>query len=725
MPEQLTGTIDKVIFRNDENGYTVASVKRDEFTYDIVVFTAHEIDGESSYRFEGDWKIHPRYGKQFIATLVNEILPEKVEDIEIYLSSKFVDGIGDALAKRIVEEFGEKTLEILDSDIEQLGKIKGIGKKKLETIKEIWEEQKNSRAMIMFLQSLGITPGYSTRIYRLYGANTRVIVEKNPYRLMDDIQGIGFLKADNIAMNMGIAPDSPWRIEAAISHFLQETASQEGHVFYPSDKLIQKGIEMLNVDQDAIMYALGSLQNQEKIFADNNFPLDDDVFPVYHRLYYYFETGIVEDLNRLRSISSAFVIKDLDNEIEQIFRNQNFEPSDEQIGAIKKAATEKLLIITGGPGTGKTTIISTILKLYNKMKKKVLLAAPTGRAAKKMTEATGFEAKTIHRLLEFNPVERVFARDEENPLEADLIVIDETSMVDNQLFYNLLNAIPTNASVLFVGDVDQLPSVGPGNILKDLIDSGEIETIKLTKIFRQAEQSRIITNSHRINRGEMPDLEQRDDSDFYFIRTAMPQTVLDRVVQLVSKDLPEKFGLDPFTDIQVLAPMYRTAAGVDNLNIALQEAVNPLGKEIGKGNPPFRIFDKVMQTKNNYEKEVFNGDIGKISQYDHQTKKVTVRFDDKIVKYELSEMDELSHAYAISVHKSQGSEYPCVIIPVLREFSIMLQRKLIYTALTRAKNMAIMLGNEQALYTAVKNNRSSIRYTLLKERLKRADYEKI
>ena len=555
--------------------------------------------------------------------------------------------------------------------------------------------------------------------------NTIPIVSKNPYRLISDIQGIGFLKADSIAMNMGIAVDSPWRIEAAMLHFLQETSAQEGHVYYPSDKLINKSMELLRVEKENILSALGSLQHEEKVVVDNEFPLEHEVFPVYPRFAYMYETGIVQDFHRLQSIGNAFKLDNLDEEIEKIFTNQHFEPSEEQLSAIKKAASEKLLIITGGPGTGKTTIISTILKLYNQMKKKVLLAAPTGRAAKKMTEATGFEARTIHRLLEFNPIERVFVRDEENPLEADLIVIDETSMVDNQLFYNLLNAIPTSASVLFVGDVDQLPSVGPGNVLKDLIDSGEIETIKLTKIFRQAEKSKIITNSHKINRGEMPELDQDDNTDFYFIRTAMPQTVVERVVQLVSKDLPEKFGLDPFTDIQVLAPMYRTAAGVDNLNIALQEAVNPLGKEIGKGNPPFRIFDKVMQTKNNYEKEVFNGDIGKISLYDHQTKKVTVRFDDKIVKYELSEMDELSAAYAISVHKSQGSEYPCVIIPVLREFSIMLQRKLIYTALTRAKQMAILLGNEHALQMAVKNNRSSIRYTLLKERLKKIGISQI
>lgn len=725
MPEQLTGTIEKVIFRNEDNGYTVASVARDEFALDIVVFSSPDIDSDVKYRFEGDWKIHPKYGKQFIATNVQEILPEKVEDIEIYLSSRFVDGIGDTLAKKIVEKFGENTMQILDTDIDRLVEIRGIGKKKLEAIKAIWEEQKQSREIIMFLQGLGITPSYATRIYKLYGLNTIPIVSKNPYRLISDIQGIGFLKADNIAMNLGIAVDSPWRIEAAMLHFIQETAAQEGHVYYPSDKLINKSMELLRVEKESILSALGSLQHEEKVVADNQFPIGDNIFPVYPRFAYLYETGIVEDIHRLLSIGNAFQLNNLDEEVEKIFTNQHFEPSEEQLSAIKKAASEKLLIITGGPGTGKTTIISTILKLYNQMKKKVLLAAPTGRAAKKMTEATGFEARTIHRLLEFNPIERVFVRDEENPLEADLIVIDETSMVDNQLFYNLLNAIPTSASVLFVGDVDQLPSVGPGNVLKDLIDSGEIETIKLTKIFRQAEKSKIITNSHKINRGEMPDLEQNEDSDFYFIRTAMPQTVVERVVQLVSKDLPEKFGLDPFTDIQVLAPMYRTAAGVDNLNIALQEAVNPLGKEIGKGNPPFRIFDKVMQTKNNYEKEVFNGDIGKISLYDHQTKKVTVRFDDKIVKYELSEMDELSAAYAISVHKSQGSEYPCVIIPVLREFSIMLQRKLIYTALTRAKQMAILLGNEQALHMAVKNNRSSVRYTLLKERLKKIGISQI
>lgn len=718
MPEVVTGIIDKVVFRNDENGYTVASVKRDEFTLDVVVFTAPEIHDSTTYKFGGDWKIHPRYGKQFIATSVEEVMPETAEDIEIYLSSKFVDGIGESLAKKIVDRFGDNTLDILDNDIERLSEIRGIGRKKLESIKEVWEEQRQSREIIMFLQSLGISPAYATRIYRLYGTNTKTIITKNPYRLIDDFQGIGFGRADAIAMNLGIAPDSPWRIEAALVNYLQDISAQDGHMFIPSRQLVQKGVEMLSVDTDAVYFALGSLQNQDKIYIDEDFPLEDDDYPVYFKPAYIYELGIVNDLQRLKTINANNKIDNLDREIEDIFHSQLFEPSEEQLHAIKKAAGEKILIITGGPGTGKTTIISTILKLHNKLKRKVLLAAPTGRAAKKMTEATGFEAKTIHRLLEYNPAEHAFARDEDNPLEADLVVIDETSMVDSQLFYYLLNAIPTNASLLLVGDVDQLPSVGAGNVLKDLIDSGEIETIKLTKIFRQAEKSRIITNSHKINHGEMPDIEQVDNTDFYFVRTSMAQTVLERIVQLVSKDLPEKFGLDPFTDIQVLAPMYRTTAGVDNLNIALQQAVNPLGKSIGKGNPPFRTFDKVMQTKNNYEKEVFNGDIGKISTFDLQTKKVTVRFDEKIVKYELSEMDELNLAYAISVHKSQGSEYPCVIIPVLREFSIMLQRKLIYTALTRAKKMAMFLGTEQALYTAVNNNRAGVRYTLLKERLK-------
>ncbi len=721
MLEVISGIVEKVIYHNDGNGFTVLVLQRDEFTIDTVTCNIYSIEEGQRLQFKGEWKVHQKFGKQFAAESYEEVMPVDTTEIEIFLSSRFVDGVGEHLAKSIVDRFGEQTFDIMDNDIERLKEINGIGAKKLEKIKEKWNEQKLQRETILFLQKNGIKTALTHQILKSYGEKAREMIEENPYRLIDDFYGVGFSTADYIAQNLGIQEDASFRVEAACQHILKE-AMNDGHLFLPQKILIQKCCEFLNQPDSLVKEGITTLAEEGKVFVDEFYENEkEDVSPAVFLAYnYYSEAGICKHLQRITSTESKLPDEGVDKKLNMILTKLHIELSQEQIEAVQDTVDNKAIVITGGPGTGKTTIINTVLQLFNTLDLTTLLAAPTGRAAKRISETTGAEAKTIHRLLEFNPVDNFFNRDEDNPLEADILIIDEASMIDNQLMFHLLKAVPDECHIILVGDVDQLPSVGPGNVLKDLIDSEYIHVVKLTKIFRQAEESKIITNSHKINQGIKPDLSIDPDNptDFYFIRTSTQDKVLERVMQVCAEDLPRKFKLDPVSDIQVLAPMYRGTVGVSNLNEQLQQLLNPAGKEIGKGQPPFRIFDKVMQIRNNYEKEVFNGDIGRISLFDTKTKEAVVSYDDKTVRYELSELDDLTHAYAISVHKSQGSEYPVIVLPVIREYGIMLQRKLLYTALTRAKKMAVLLGSEQAISIAINNNRSHHRYTLLGDRLK-------
>ncbi len=716
MEEIIKCKIHSILFQNTETGYTVARAFLNEAQLFTITGTFHSIYGNDMLKIKGNWVTHPKYGKQFAVNFYETLLPENENEIERFLSSRILKGIGKTLGKRIVEKFGNDTFKILDTNIERLLEVNGIGKSKLKKISSSWAEHREAKDNIIFLQSIGVGITKAMKIYKMYGKDTIEIIKENPYKLADDIYGIGFLNADKIAYKLGIAEDSSYRLEAAVLYQLQ-LLTNEGHVFYPRNQLINKCSTLIHQDKDLIYDAVYQLEEREKIFIENSFNINFD-YPVYLANLYKAEVGISEYLKTFHGASLNFNVPNLNEAINKISKSLNISFAEKQLEAVQSSFKNKLLIITGGPGTGKTTIINIILKIYQKLNKKVILAAPTGRAAKRMSEATSYEAQTIHRLLEYNPVYKYFNRDEDNPLETDLIILDEVSMIDILLFYNFLQAIPPQASLILVGDVDQLPSVGAGNVLKDLIGSRIFSTIRLNKIFRQTKESSIIVNAHRVNMGNMPIATNEETSDFFFARIKNPKNILERIVNLCKEGISPKFNFDPFTDIQVLAPMYKGTIGITNLNLKIQETLNPNGKEIKIGAGNFRIGDKVMQIKNNYEKDIYNGDIGRIESYNKSKRSIIVNFDEHIVSYESTELDELVLAYAISVHKSQGSEYPVIIMPIIKEHYRLLQRNLIYTAISRGKKLVILLGDEQALALAVKNNKSQKRFTLLESRLR-------
>ncbi len=719
MEEIIKCKIHSILFQNTETGYTVARAFLDEKHLFTITGIFHSLYENDMIKIKGNWVTHPKYGEQFAVNFYETLLPDNENEIERFLSSRILKGIGKTLGKRIVEKFGDDTFKILDSNMERLLEVNGIGKSKLKKISSSWAEHREAKDNIIFLQGIGVGITKAMKIYKMYGKDTIAIIKENPYKLADDIHGIGFLNADKIAHNLGLAEDSNYRIEAAVLYQLQ-LLTNEGHVFYPRNKLINKCSTLIYQDRDLIYDAVNRLEKREKIFIESSFKInfDDSDYPVYSANLYKAEVGISEYLKTFHSASLNFNVPNLNEVIKKISKSLNISFAEKQFEAVQASFQNKLLIITGGPGTGKTTIINTILKIYQKLNKKVILAAPTGRAAKRMAEATDYEAQTIHRLLEYNPIYKYFNRNGDNPLETDLIILDEVSMIDTLLFFHFLQAIPPEASLILVGDVDQLPSVGAGNVLKDLIGSRILPTIRLKKIFRQTEKSSIITNAHRVNMGNMPIVTNEETSDFFFARIKNPKNILERVVNLCKDGISSKFNFDPFSDIQVIAPMYKGTVGITNLNSKLQETLNPNGKEIKIGSGNFRVGDKVMQVKNNYEKDIYNGDIGRIESYDKSKRSIIVNFDEHIVSYESSESDELVLAYAISVHKSQGSEYPVIIMPIIKEHYRLLQRNLIYTAISRGKRLVILLGDEQALAFAVKNNKSQKRFTLLETRLR-------
>ncbi|HOP85633.1 MAG TPA: ATP-dependent RecD-like DNA helicase [Syntrophorhabdaceae bacterium] len=721
---EIQGQIERITFTNEENGYTVAKIKvkgkKDLIT---IVGTMCSVSPGEILRVRGFWDNHPKYGEQLKITEYETLLPATSKGIERYLGSGMIKGIGPVMAKRLVTRFKEDTLSIIEGDIEKLKEVDGIGEKRIEMIRKAWEEQKEIRFVMIFLQGHGISPTYAVKIYRQYGKDSIRVVKENPYRLAMDIYGIGFKTADNIAQKLGISKDSQIRAEAGIMHVLYEL-SEEGHVYYPYELLIKKCSEILEVEESTIPYAIDAVAKEGSIVIDNKFSEKDekvvaDSRVIYLAKFHVSETGIAKKLKRLTSTPKQLRLINLDEAINWVEKSLKIEFSEKQKEAIKAAINSKVMIITGGPGTGKTTIIKAIIEIYKAMNQRILLAAPTGRAAKRMTNATGYEAKTIHRLLEYSPSNGSFKRNEKNPLEADIVIIDETSMIDTTLMYHFLKSVKTTTTLILVGDVDQLPSVGAGNILKDIIDSGKIHTVKLDEIFRQSKESMIIVNAHRINKGDMPYLKFSKDGfkDFFFTELYEPQEVARYIIYLCSEILPKKFGFNPIEDIQVITPMYKGIAGVSNLNNELQDALNKNECTLIRGAHAFKIGDKVMQLRNNYDKDVFNGDIGKIISIDKELQEVKVNFDDKLVTYDFSELDEITLAYAISVHKSQGSEYPVVIIPVLTHHYIMLQRNLLYTAITRGKKLVFLVGTKRAIAMAVKNNKPLKRYTMLKERL--------
>ncbi|GFZ31238.1 ATP-dependent RecD-like DNA helicase [Clostridium zeae] len=732
--EVIRGIVDTIVYKNDENGYVVAKIKTDKTIITIVGVIPYIGEGQN-LEMKGNWVLHQQFGRQFKVEECDEIIPNTVEAIEKYLASGLIYGIGPITAKKIVGRFGEKTLEIMDSDIERLGEIEGIGSKKLELIIESYVSQRELKNIMIFFQAHGVTTNQCIKIYKRFGGSSINIVKENPYVLCEEITGIGFKTSDKIARSLGVEVDSPFRIQSGLKYVINDFCAN-GNTFMPKELLIKESSEVLTVDKSVIEKNIydSSLDGKIKIDRIN------DIEAVFNLYYYYCELGITNRILTLAISNFQNINLDLGFEIDTFESKNDISFAKSQKDAIVGAFTNGIEIITGGPGTGKTTIIKCIIEMYEKAGMRVMLGAPTGRAAKRMTESTGREAKTIHRLLEMGVSDdedvSMFSKDEGSPLEADVVIVDEASMIDIVLMNNLLKAIKVGTRVIIVGDIDQLPSVGPGNVLADLIESEFTKVVRLKEIFRQGRESLIVTNAHRINEGEMPLLNEKD-KDFFFIKESEIDSILMTVIDLINTRLP-KFNKkwDKLKQIQILSPMKKGVLGITNLNNKLQEILNPKSKDKKEKQMKdiiFRVGDKVMQTKNNYslkwtrisgfgENEgvgVFNGDMGFIDSIDEENRSLSVIFEDerKII-YDYIFLDELDLAYAITIHKSQGSEFPVVIIPSYMGSPLLMNRNLLYTGITRAKELVVVVGGIKALKYMVDNTRSNERYSSLKWRIK-------
>jgi len=719
----LTGTIERITYQSEETGYTVARLRAEPeacktaenlaraSTRDGLLTITGELakiaPGER-VEVNGYWVTHKQYGKQFKIVDSKSIQPTTADGIRKYLGSGLIKGLGPAKAAMIVDHFGEDTLTVIDKTPNRLSEVKGIARKTIGVIRSGWEEQKHIQEVMQFLIGHNVSMAYAVKIYKTYGNEAIRLVTENPYRLSTDIWGIGFKTADKIAMNLGVDPGDPARVQAGIRYVL-ESEAEDGHVFVPFDALVESCDDFLDVDPAAIATGLDTLVEAEVAIRRED--------RIYLQPLYYAEQGIARHVARLADHQRTPPSSErIDEHIQHIEKERGIAFNAEQREAIHHSASRSVMAITGGPGTGKTTCVQGIVYLFTRVGGKVLLAAPTGRAAKRLSEVTGAEAKTVHRLLEFNPGVMEFGRNADNRLEADLVILDESSMVDTAMMNALLRAVKTAARFIMVGDVDQLPSVGAGNVLRDMIEAGHVPVVRLTEIFRQARESNIVMNAHRVNQGKMPDTKNRNQGDFFFINEPDPSAGADTIAELCTERLPRHYGLDPFNDIQVLTPMYRGDIGVDQLNQKLQQVLNPAGSSLNRGDRELRVGDKVLQTRNNYNKMTFNGDIGRISRIDPDAQTVDISFNET-VQYDYGELDELLLAYAITVHKSQGSEYPAIIVPLYSTHYIMLQRNLLYTALTRARALAVLIGTPKALAIAVKNNQVVERYTGLREAL--------
>lgn len=717
--EEIRCSIEQVTFRNDVTLYTVLKAKNHESQH---IFTAvGELPlcsrGED-FLFEGAWHDHPKYGLQLRISRATPLPPSTLEGIERYLASSDIHGIGRGFAGKIVRKFGKKTLEVIEKEPEKLLKIKGFGQNRLRKIVEFFRQREHERNIMLFLYSHGITPAYAGKIIRRYKMESINVIKENPYRLADDIFGIGFKLADRLAMNLGIRGNAPERIRAAILYGLSE-AESEGHCFLTKEQLIEYTTSAISVDISDVEKRVNEMLRGGELVSVTASNLKETFEPqdcIYTRNLFTVET---EAVSRMRALLGRLPVKtaaiEVDREIVTTEKKLNISFAVKQKEAIIKTITEKVTIITGGPGTGKTTIVRAIVSIYKKFGKSVLLCAPTGRAAKRLSAATGHTAKTIHRLMRWNAAARTFDFCEENPLKCDLLIVDETSMVDIRLFNHLLRALTPETRLLIVGDSDQLPSVGPGSVLRDIIKSGVIPATRLDEIFRQAAASMIISNAHRINKGTMPALQpdENQTQDFYFIDRSEPEEIADTILEMVVSRIPSKYSLHPLSGIQVLAPMHKGVMGVKNLNERLSKSLNGEGRRISGLSEPISVGDKVMQIKNNYDLDVFNGDIGIVVDSDMEERIITVNYDGRFVKYGYDNTDELVKAYAISIHKSQGSEYDAVVVPVSTSHYIMLQRNLIYTAITRARKLVVLVGTKKALAIAIKNDRVRERNTLL------------
>jgi exodeoxyribonuclease V alpha subunit len=724
--EELSGQIERITYTNEENGYTIAKLRVADRT-DLVTVVGNLMaptPGEV-VMLKGEWSHHTRYGQQFKISHYQTTAPASVHGIQKYLGSGLIKGIGPVMAERIVRQFGARTLDVIEHETDKLTRVAGIGAKRIEMIRKAWAEQKEIRDVMLFLQGHGVSSGYATKIYKAYGDRSIQVVKGNPYRLATDIFGIGFLTADRIAEKIGFDKHSRQRAEAGILYVLHGF-SDEGHVYVPQERLVDGCREVLQVEPEIVRRALTALQDQKRVVIEDLPGQGDgsgETKAVYLAAHHVSETGIARHLKALLAAPKSIRPIDAGKAVSWVQGRLSITLAPDQISALQSAADTKALVITGGPGTGKTTIINAILTIFSRLKVRICLAAPTGRAAKRMGEITGREAKTIHRMLEYSLQKGGFQKNEDAPLDCDLLVIDEASMIDTVLMYHLLKAVPVQATLILVGDVNQLPSVGPGNVLADIIRSNAVPVVKLRDIFRQARESRIVVNAHRINNGLLPSLTSAKDrlDDFYFIPREEPEAVLGEVIQLVTKRIPGRFGYNPVDDIQVLTPMHKGPVGAENLNRVLQEVLNPHGETLVRGDRRLRVDDKVMQIRNNYDKEVFNGDMGRIMKIDPELREVLIAFDGRLTPYDFTDLDEIVLSYAVSVHKSQGSEYPVVIIPLVMQHYILLQRNLLYTAVTRGRRLVVLIGSTKALAIAVGNNKTRKRYTTLTERLMTAD----
>lgn len=715
--QTLEGTVERILFTNPENSYTVAALKpsdaapssKTEFT---VVGNLGSIQPQEFLKLQGYWITDKRYGRQFKVHSYTSKLPDSTTAMEKYLGSGLIKGIGKTYAKKLVEKFGTEIFDIIENDPERLREVPNIGKKRLDMITRGWHEHRAMREIMLFLQQYNISQGLATRIYRHYGDDALKQIQRNPYQLALDVRGIGFKSADAMAQKLGIPVESLERCKAGI-HFLLQDLAGDGHTCFPPDPLLQKAQEYLGVPQDLIVEAVNALKAENHVVLE---VLPDSSKAVFLSNLHRHETGIADHLNRILCTGKLYPKIDGPASIAEFEQRSNFRLADNQRMAVLDSLKGGVQVITGGPGTGKTTIIRTILRILQAHGISVVLAAPTGRAAKRMQEVTNTPASTIHRLLQFSPQEGKYLRNPQNPIRADFLIIDESSMIDVALAHSLLRATSSTSSLIFVGDVDQLPSVGPGNFLMDMIRSNVIPVVRLNEVFRQAQSSLIVTNAHRINQGMPPAFGGGDSDvkrDFYFFDAETPQQVVETVRDLLQNRIPAKFGFNPRDDIQVLSSMHRGVAGAQNLNREIQQILNPGKSGVERGGVLYRTGDKVMQTSNDYDKDVYNGDIGVIANVDPEDQILRVNFDGRLVTYDFQEIDSLELAYCITIHKSQGSEYKAVIIPVHTTHYVMLQRNLVYTGITRGKKLVCLVGQKRAIMMAVQNVSAEPRFSSL------------
>ncbi len=713
--DTIEGTVDQIVFYNPENGYTVCRFLVESGESLTVVGSFPPLSPGEFLKARGSWEHNPRFGRQFHVENFTLILPASARGIEKFLSSGLVRGIGPVLAKRIVDRFGEETMGILSDAPDRLREVEGIGASKLREVLKSWAEHQEIRDLIIFLQDHDISTNLATKIHRQYGEKSFNVLKSNPYQLCLDIWGVGFKTADQIALKLGLDPRSPERIKAYLLYLLEKD-SEQGHLFSFVPELKEKCVADLDVDPEKVDKAVDALRTAKAAVLEEHAGGPALFLPSLHLA----QDGVVRSIHRLSAVPCSPPDLDLGAAITETEEEQGLRFSAVQKEAIRRSFGDKLLVITGGPGTGKTTIVRAVVDVFEKWGRQVLLAAPTGRAAKRLSEATGREARTIHRLLEFRPKTGTFKRSERTPLQGEALIIDEVSMVDVPLMHHLLKAVPPAMRLILVGDKDQLPSVGPGTLLQDLIGSGAVDVVRLDEIFRQEKESFIVLNAHRVNNGERLIYPPRDDpkSDFFFVRQDDDKKAFSTILKLCSYSIPRKLGIDPLSsDIQVISPMYRGVVGVDNLNRELQSRLNPGKEGLRVGTREFRARDKIMQIRNDYDKDVFNGDIGTILHVDKAKFRIYADFQGRPVSYERDDLNDIVPAYAVSVHKAQGSEYQAVVMPLLTQHFLMLQRNLFYTALTRAKRLSIIVGSYKALYIAIKNDKPVRRNSLLKEKL--------